>query len=130
MKYFLLLLSLLLLGSCGSYEGNSDYKSFNWRLQGVWEKANGESWEDATIKIDYNNISITGTVYHFSGFPRGVELEAYADTSFIYIKVSGEWQTVSYVYWETGSYPKTKMLTLKGHSYYEPEIFKFVEEQY
>lgn len=130
MKYLLLLLSLLLLCSCGAHD-DSSYNSFGWKLQGVWEKANTESWEyPAAIEIGYNSIVITGTVNHFQGLPREVELEAYADSSFIHINASGEWQTpVSYVYWETGSsYPKTRMLTLKGHSYHEQEIFKFVEE--
>jgi len=120
MKYFLLLLSSLLLSSCGVHDDGSDYKSFHYSLHGVWERVPSQLRDslDAQIIIDYNSITISNHVHHFEGIPKGLKLEGYSEPadSLIYVIARGELQLpVSYRLWEVGSsYPRTKMMTLRS----------------
>ncbi|MCL2284229.1 MAG: hypothetical protein FWC26_13010 [Fibromonadales bacterium] len=131
MKHLLLIISLLLLCSCDVHDDGSSYKNFSYEMRGVWERINSEPWDEpAQIEIGYDNITITGTIYHFGNLPKGVKLEAYADSGFIRIKARDEWQSpVYYKLWpEYGSYTKN-ILTLIDSNYTDID-FKLTEVEY
>jgi len=123
MKYLLLLLSLLLLDSCGSYEGSSDYKSFHYGLRGVWETTKEADSLYAKITIEYKYITVIGSknISHFADLPPNVRFEGYSivsddKDSLMYVC---DWEDckniATYSIWITGPYDaRDTLLILKG----------------
>jgi hypothetical protein len=111
----------LLLASC-DWEGGV-FKRVDYDLRGAWECMEEDFWtgEKGLLVLDYDTVTITGTVAHLRGFTRGIVLEAYTEddegggTGLLYIKDRGVWQSpVTYRHWQSGGYPKVEMLTLTG----------------
>ncbi|MDR2143883.1 MAG: hypothetical protein LBP29_05895 [Treponema sp.] len=119
---FAITLFVFVIAGCdGTYNPNG-YKQVDQRLRGTWECMEEDywTWEKGRFVLDYDTITITAPVAHLPGFTRGIALEAYTDnedseTGLLYIKDRGLWQSpVSYRRWQSGGYPKVKMLTLTG----------------
>jgi hypothetical protein len=135
-------LLVLIMASCdGTYNPNGGYKRVDYDMHGTWECTKEESWpedqpwkkEKGLLVLDYDTITITGPVAHLRDFTRGIALEAYTEdvekneTGLLYIKDRGILQSsVSYRRWQSGGYPKVKMLTLTGGGVAD-ETFKRIE---
>jgi hypothetical protein len=121
-KQVVLAVLVLLLASC-TWEGGDgrSSKQVDHALRGTWEHNDPTYWIDGQLVLDYDTITISGSVAHLKGFTRNITLEAYtedlkdSETGLLYIKDRGIWQSpVSYRQWESGGYPKVQMLTLVG----------------
>jgi hypothetical protein len=132
-KRIVLAVFVLILASC-TFEGRDsrDSKRVDYDLRGTWRHNDPSYWIDGQLVLDYDTITISGSVAHLQGFTRNITLEAYtqdakdSETGQLYIKDRGVWQSpVSYRQWESGGSPKVKMLTLVGGGVSD-ETFKWI----
>jgi hypothetical protein len=92
----------LLVFSCDWKPGSSDYKSFDYDLQGTWETNESDSRYTGMLVIDYNRITITGygesqtpvfggsdVERPFRNFTKGVPISGYSKDGKIFIEDSG-----------------------------------------
>jgi hypothetical protein len=132
------LTAVFCIAACGSYESGPS-RSFDYKLQGTWE-SNDKSVYSGTLKIVYNEITITGysedqtpllgddTKRPFRDIVKNVPLQAFVEDGKIFIiKNQYPGEGISFEYWETGSsYPKAKLLTFTFGG--RNEVLQKVEE--
>ncbi|MCL2260675.1 MAG: hypothetical protein FWC15_04880 [Fibromonadales bacterium] len=137
MKYFLLLLSFLLLCSCGAYDDDAaDRRYFYYTLEGEWVREKSGLPEDtlnAKILIDYKYITITGKSPYFAyaDVSLNTPLEGY-DTvnenndSLIFMLDWDGWKSFAYSIFITGSYNNrdTTLIFKATETYPQNERFK------
>jgi hypothetical protein len=111
----IILLSVLFTVSCNVPA--SDYKSFNYVLQGTWVSNDPSLYSySGTLKIDFDRITIDGygedwvsvvggdSKRPFKDFPKRVALKGYSEEGKIFIEYGGAAQGIPYIYTE-GTYP-------------------------
>jgi hypothetical protein len=114
----------LVMTACDGLDG--DYKTVNHDLHGAWERTEPNYWYGGRLVLGIDTITLTGSFVHLPGFTRNITLEAYTELiesgssawkGLLYIKDRGAWQSpVQFTYWESGGWPKDKMLTFTGGS--------------
>ena len=119
MKFFNVLLSLLIVffvTACDYNGGTSDYKSFDYELQGTWE-SNDKTVYSGKLEITSFRITITGYYESqtqnqpelskndnkrpFKDFTKGTTLTGYSEEGKIFIEDGGQLQEgIPYTCWE------------------------------
>ncbi|MDR2579613.1 MAG: hypothetical protein LBC85_01290 [Fibromonadaceae bacterium] len=132
MKKIAAILSFLLLYSCGTHDDDgTESRRFHWELRGVWETTRERpgggpcQFGDtlclyAKMVIEFNAITLTGSIAHFENITRNVRLEGYSaiddisGDNLIHIRARNEWQTpVRYSLWNAAG-SVDKILTLEN----------------